>query len=112
MTSAQSDVLVAGECPVCPGFGAAVFVASIESGRVFFACPTCGCAWNRPPSASVEAVEAPLRFASGGFRLADRDDVEAAGMTSLVARAEPRGGIYGNFEGIDGSRRHRNLANQ
>jgi len=102
MDASSDEVLVAGECPVCPGVGAAVMVASVESAEIFFACPDCGCAWRTPPSGAVDSVDPPSRFAPAGFRLAHRKDVETAGLLPLFVRTEPLAGGSGDFEGIDG----------
>ena len=102
MTTAQLGVLIAGDCPVCPGFGAAVAVASVETGHLFFACPACGCAWIQPPTGSVDSIDRPTHFAPAGFRLAVRRDFENANLLSLIVRTEPFGGIYDDFERVDG----------
>ena len=101
----MNEVFVAGDCPVCPGFGAAVFVVALSGGPVFLACPACGCAWDRPPSSTVDQIESPARFAAGGFRLAVRGDIENAGVVTLIDRVERVGGIYDDFDGSDGFER-------
>jgi hypothetical protein len=75
----------AGDCSVCASAGFAVFVKNIDDGKVFLACPECGCAWPKPPLAYVvDTIDAPALFAPSGFCLATADEITSAGLGDLV----------------------------
>jgi hypothetical protein len=75
----------AGECAVCASAGAAIFLVSEPEGLVFFACAECGCAWASPPTPLVvDSVDPSIAFAPNGFRLANRGDIDAAGLASII----------------------------
>lgn len=75
------------ECSVCASAGCAVFVKDIVSGKLFLACPECGCAWARPPEAFVvDTIDAIVLFAPQGFWLATSDEITSAGLSDLVKR--------------------------
>jgi len=77
----------AGDCSVCSGAGDALFVKDRVSGRVFFLCPSCGCAWLNPPVPhQVEAVDPPGSFALAGIALPSRAEIAAQGWAGAVAR--------------------------
>jgi len=83
MTS--SSIYSAGDCSVCASAGRAIFVKALEDGKVFLACPECGCAWLKPPQPFVvDTIDAPIVFAPNGFCLATWNDVAAAGMADLI----------------------------
>jgi hypothetical protein len=75
-----------GDCSVCGGAGAAVVVAPVGAGDVFFACPACGCAWSEPPVPYVvDTIDPPIVFAPQGFRLASLDEVRRAGLEHRIS---------------------------
>ncbi len=77
----------AGECPVCSSAGDALFVKDAASGRLFFFCPHCGCAWRDPPRPhEVETIEPPERFAPHGMSIPTRAEIVAQGREHLIAR--------------------------
>jgi len=82
---AESRIYVAGECSVCADAGAAVFMKALHDGSVFFACPSCGCAWENPPRPHVvDTVDPPEKFAPAGFTFARLADISAAGLERLI----------------------------
>jgi hypothetical protein len=81
----KSRIYVAGECCVCGGAGAAVFMKSVCDGRIFFACPACGCAWADPPRPHyVETADPPEKFAPAGFTFARSEDIRSAELEGLI----------------------------
>ena len=91
-----------GDCSICAGGGAAVVVAPIPAGDLFFACPACGCAWSEPPVAHVvDTIDPATSFAPQGFRLASREEIERAGLTHLIV-AEYSGDSMCTFDGDEG----------
>jgi hypothetical protein len=47
----------------------------------------CGCAWAGVPDPFVvNTIDPPAVFASSGFRVASRSEIEAAGLTALIQR--------------------------
>ena len=80
----------AGECAVCQGAGDALFVRSIEDGRIFFFCADCGCAWPQPPTPGrVDTIAPPELFAPAGFTLATSADIRTAGWAHRIAVEHP-----------------------
>ena len=91
-----------GSCPVCGDGGAVMVVARADTGRLFFACPSCGCAWDEVPQPpDVETVDPPSHFAPSGFRLATKDEVLTSGLGSLSTQWQAERSHNG-FEGMDG----------
>lgn len=87
MTSPK--LFVAGECPICAGFGASLFVKEALSDKVFFFCPSCGTAWENPvPSQPYELVP-PDKLAPTGLTLPTREDVKGAGFAHLITKEVP-----------------------
>ena len=83
---AAERIYFAGGCSVCGAAGAAVFLKALQSGTIFFGCPSCECAWSSPPQPHhVDTVDAPSRFAPCGFTYAGLSDIKAAGMEPLIA---------------------------
>jgi len=77
----------AGKCPVCDIAGDALFVKDHVSGRVFFLCPSCGCAWLSPPRPyEVETADPPELFAPHGLTTPTRAEIVAQGWKEHVAR--------------------------
>lgn len=78
-------IYVAGDCSVCASAGAAVFLKSLDSGVIFFGCPSCGCAWAKPPTAHVvDTADPPELFASRGFSYAQLAEIKRAGLVPLI----------------------------
>ena len=76
-----------GDCPICAEAGDAIFLKNVNSGQIFYACDSCGCAWNHPPVLYVvDAIDPPEQFAPTGYSLATADDIEVAGLAHLIAR--------------------------
>jgi hypothetical protein len=74
----SSRLYSAGECPVCPGSGALLYLKAVRVDAFFFFCPLCGCAWARPPAA-VDEIN-PLRdFAPDGISLPLDTDAASSG---------------------------------
>jgi hypothetical protein len=91
-----------GPCPVCAGAGAVIVVARADIGTLFFACPSCGCAWAEPPRPPlVDTVDAPAHFAPAGFRLAPKDEVLTSGLGGLETEWRAQRSHAG-FEAIEG----------
>src|SRR5439155_14141962 len=81
----ESRIYLAGECSVCGGAGAAVFMKALHDGSLFFACPSCGCAWENPPRPYVvDAIDPPDKFAPAGFTFARSADIRTAGLEHLI----------------------------
>ena len=80
-------------CPLgCP-LGA-VFLKSIESGKIFVHCSCCGLAWDKPPTPDVDSSEdIPEAFAPAGIDLPRREEIEAAGFGGYIA-AERQDEVY------------------
>ena len=77
----------AGECPVCGVGGDALFVKDRASGRVFFLCPSCGCAWLSPPRPhEVETADPPELFAPHGLAVPTRAEIVAQGWEGVMTR--------------------------
>jgi hypothetical protein len=89
-------VFIAAECPVCPGFGAAVFLCRLDVQQVFFGCAACGCAWEHPPL-QLDSIDRTTRFAPAGFRLATRSDIENLRLGHLVLRECAPDGVLEDF---------------
>ena len=63
-----------------------MFLQAADAGPVFFACSSCGCAWDRPPEPYVvDRVDPPAKFAPSGFTYARLADIKAAGLEPLIA---------------------------
>jgi sugar phosphate permease len=93
----------AGDCSVCVSAGFAIFVKGLEDGRIFLACPECGCAWAKPPEAFlVDTVNAATVFAPNGFCLATPDEIASAGLADLVKNDVA--GSSSGFHGMAGFR--------
>ena len=81
----EDRIYWAGECAVCAGAGAAVFLRSLADGRIFFACAACGCAWANPPESHVvDTVDPTEKFAPSGFAYATIADIRAAGLQEVI----------------------------
>ncbi len=77
----------AGECPVCSIAGDALFVQDRQSGRMFFLCPACGCAWLTPPRPhEVETVDPPEQFAPAGITVPSKAEIIAQGWEAAITR--------------------------
>lgn len=77
----------AGECSVCGIAGDALFVQDRLSGRLFFLCPSCGCAWLTPPRPhEVEAADPPEVFAPSGVAVVSRAEITAQGWEAAIVR--------------------------
>ena len=80
----------AGPCAVCFDSGDALFVRAIDTGKIFFLCPSCGCAWAEPPTAGeVETIDPPEVFAPAGFTLATKADIHTARWVDRIAIEYP-----------------------
>lgn len=91
----------AGDCSVCASAGAAIFVKRVGS-EVFFASPSCGCAWRQPPTPfQVETIDPPTTFAPEGFRIASFEDISSAGLAALI-RGHDTDGTTSCFAGMAG----------
>jgi hypothetical protein len=88
----------AGDCPVCET-GEALFLKDVNSGRIFYACDSCGCAWNRPHAVyEVDALDQAEKFAPAGYSLATGDDIEVAGLKHLIVREDSEDDLRFNAE--------------
>jgi hypothetical protein len=47
-----------GDCPVCSFLGDLVLLEAVGTGALFVFCPSCGCAFERPPE-GVEEITPP-----------------------------------------------------
>ena len=76
-----------GECPVCGRDSDVLFVKDSTSGHLFFLCPSCGCAWLKPPPRhELESVDPPSRFAPSGLGLPTLQEITDAGHQALIVR--------------------------
>ena len=76
-------------CPVGCGMGV-IFLKSVETGRIFLHCMSCGVAWDKPPAPhAVDALDPPERFAPKGIALPSREEIEAAGLGYYIAAEGP-----------------------
>ena len=99
-------VYVAGECPVCPGFMDVYFMACAETGRIFCACPGCGCAWSQPPpSDRLDSIDPPEAFAPGGYGHASEEQLRDADLLSSVHRVDTELEAE-HFNGMSGFQGH------
>ncbi len=90
-----------GDCSVCAGAGAAIVVAPMGAGDIFFACPACGCAWREPPVPYVvDTIDPPAAFAPQGFRLASLDEIQRAGLGHRVSREHTAATLCAFDEGL------------
>jgi len=70
---------------VCASAGSAIFMKARVGDVIFFACPECGCAWANPPVPfQVDTIDRPISFAPDGFRTATRQEIDAAGLSTLI----------------------------
>ena len=76
-------VFSAGDCPVCPGFGAAILVLRYQTHERLYLCPMCGSAWLKPPGGSVDEISRISEFAPDGVVLPSPDNDSCAGMSQL-----------------------------
>jgi hypothetical protein len=75
----------AGDCSVCASGGFAIFVKALGTGKIFFSCPDCGCAWSTVPEAFVvDTIDPPASFGGEGFCVATVEEIASAGLTDLV----------------------------
>lgn len=59
-----------GECPVCPGFGVVLVLATRQTSELVYFCPACGCAWRTPPQPlTFNESNSIDELAPGGVRL-------------------------------------------
>ena len=80
----------AGPCSVCAFAGDALFAACAATGRIFYLCPGCGCAWLTVPEACVvDTINQPSEFAPSGIRLPTREDIRRAGLEHLIQDVYP-----------------------
>jgi hypothetical protein len=56
------------------------------SGRIFWFCPSCGCAGPRPSGSTIDSVEEAYAYAPDGIELPTWHEIAAAGLESLVVR--------------------------
>ena len=80
----------AGPCSVCFDSSDALFVRALDTGTIFFLCPSCGCAWAEPPEAGeVKTIDPPEVFAPAGFSLATAADIRTSGWAHRIAIEYP-----------------------
>ena len=106
MRSSQSHrVYVSGECPVCPGYIDVYFMACAETGRIFCACPGCGCAWaEQPPTDQLDTLESPESFAPHGYHHASEEQLRRADLLGSIMRVDTEVEAE-YFEGMPGFQR-------
>ena len=81
-------IYVAGECPVCPGFMDLYFMACVETGRIFCACPGCGCACDPPAPRHFDSIDPAQSFAPSGFSHATENQLREAGLLESTSRVD------------------------
>lgn len=69
--------------------GDAVFMFSLESQRIFFLCPACGCAWERPPTPLIVDTADPPNVFARQFCIASLDQIELSGLNHFITREVP-----------------------
>lgn len=77
----------AGWCPICGDGGDLFFLKNIRSGKIFFACDACGCAWKDSPDIEENwEILQPIDLAPNGFSLATKPDIEIVSLAHLIFR--------------------------
>jgi hypothetical protein len=80
----------AGPCSVCGEAGDALFVMCATTGRIFFYCPACGCAWDQPPKICVvDTIDPITLFAPNGIRLPTAGEIKEAELEYLIKGVYP-----------------------
>jgi hypothetical protein len=60
------------------------------TGRIFFYCPGCGCAWRLPPKAFVvDRIDPISLFAPSGIRLPTAEEISDAGLEHYIKGTYP-----------------------
>ncbi len=76
-----------GDCPVCGPAGDILFVKDRVSNRLFFMCPSCGCAWaNPPPPYVLDTIDPPQSFAPSGVVLPEKFEIVTKGLEAAIER--------------------------
>ncbi len=80
----------AGPCSICCEMGDALFVVCATTGRFFFYCPGCGCAWDKPPEPLiVDTIDPITAFAPNGIHLPTEEETRQAGLGHLIKGTYP-----------------------
>ena len=77
ITSMPERLFSAGECPVCPGSGAQLFLRRAGTGLYFFYCPLCGVGWEEPTNV-LDEIRDLASFAPDGWVVPEPDEVRRA----------------------------------
>src|SRR5689334_11164417 len=76
-----------GDCPVCGCSGDLICVLPKDRAEFFFFCPSCGCAFRRPPPKwHLDTVDPVWHFAPHGIRLPAKREILDANLWHLVER--------------------------
>ncbi len=68
-------VYTTGRCPVCFDFGAVAVLRRRDTDALVFFCPTCACAWPKPPGDPPDESQSLSELAPDGARIADAGEV-------------------------------------
>jgi len=82
-------LFTAGECPICPGFGIALFVRPLISQKVFVFCPACASCWEPPVPSDIHDLRPLQAMAPDGLALPSRNEIEDAGFGSFIVDEVP-----------------------
>jgi hypothetical protein len=64
-----------------------LFAKNATSNVIFFLCPACGIAWEKPPQLFVvDSIDPVKRFAPKGILFPTKNDISSAGLETLIRK--------------------------
>jgi hypothetical protein len=77
----------AGPCSICGEMSEVLFAKSAASNVIFFLCPACGIAWEKPPQPFVvNSIDPVEEFAPKGILFPTKDDIISAGLGTFIQK--------------------------
>ena len=77
----------AGPCSVCGEMSEVLFAKNATSNAIFFLCPACGIAWEKPPELFVvNSIDPVKKFAPKGILFPTKDDITSAGLEIFIRK--------------------------
>lgn len=83
-------ILASGTSECCAGEDL-FFARDLNSGRIFFVCAACATAGSEISTCYTDIRKVHLTLAPSGWRLATREEVEAAGLSQMIGGDAPEG---------------------
>jgi len=64
-----------------------LFAKNATSNVIFFLCPACGIAWEKPPELFVvDSIDPVEKFAPKGILFPTKNDIVSAGLETLIRK--------------------------